>query len=71
MEAAAKQSKQLKGAAEHGAPVLVVDTRGPARSCGRCGRGNHALEVWQIAVKLCFEGEICHILPQQGFTLNI
>ena len=60
MEAAAKQSKELKGS--RAAPVLVVDA--PAKPCGRCGRGNHDQKDCKFKSATCHKcGKIGHIAP--------
>ena len=59
MEAAAKQSKELKGGAQRGTPVLVVDTPGPAQSCGRCGR------AWEPP-RFGFKTATCHKCGKVG-----
>ena len=60
MEAAAKQSKELKGS--RAAPVLVVDA--PAEPCGRCGYGNHDQKDCKFKSATCHKcGKIRHIAP--------
>ena len=52
MEAAAKQSKELKGC-QWAAPVLVVDAFVPARPCGQCGHGKHSQSECKFKTAMC------------------
>ena len=58
MEAAAKQSKELKGS--HANPVLAA----PTQSCYRCGRGNHNPQQCKFRTATCYRcGKVGHIKP--------
>ena len=67
MEAAAKQSKELKGAGgpPRSTPVLVVDAPTPvAKLCGRCGRGKHSPAECKFMSATCHKcGKVGHIAP--------
>ena len=63
MEAAAKQSKELKGS-HRANPVLAVDAPALAKPCGRCGRGNHDKQECKFKTATCHKcGKVGHITP--------
>ena len=63
MEAAAAKSKELKGSHRSTTnPVLSVDA--PARTCTRCGRGNHEKSACKFRNATCHHcGKVGHIAP--------
>ena len=67
IEAAAKQSKELKGAGgpSRSTPVLVVDVPTlVAKLCGRCGRGKHSPAECKFKSATCHKcGKVGHIAP--------
>ena len=62
MEAAALQSKELRGSHRATSQVLSIQT--PRKPCGRCGRGNHSEQECHFRNATCRKyGKVGHIAP--------